>query len=63
MQDVVDKSMKKVAKYIKSGTPANMKKAEKHFNKVMNALEKKTMEKKTMKKGGRRNIRRNTRKN
>ena len=40
----LEKSMKKVAKYIKSGTPANIKKAEKHFNKVMNTL--KTMKNK-----------------
>ena len=56
MPDQVDKNMKKVAKLIKSGTVANIKKADKYFNRIMDTLQKrntnKNTKKNTMKTGG-----------
>lgn len=61
MPDQVDRNMKKVAKLIKSGTVANIKKADKYFNKIMDTLQKRNT-KKNMK-GGKRCSYRKSRKN
>ena len=65
MPDQVDKNMKKVAKLIKSGTVANIKKADKYFNRIMDTLQKRNTSKNTKKnmKGGKRCSYRKSRKN